>query len=684
MIRRLKVSQRLFDTILHTKVTIFVNHITSDHLKTQKKNDTLVFPNKFLYPDVYSCTKMIQSYVRNNRLDDALKVFDEMPVRDTVMWNSMIKGCIDCGNLEVAFKLFDEMPERNVVSWTTMVSGLLMLGRTEVAEQLFMEMPLKDEAAWNSMIHGYFVNGKVEEAVRLFHKMPSRSVISWTSMISGLDQTGKSDEALFIFKQMLFCGVRPTSMTFSSVLTACANVKDLRLGLFIHGNVVKLGYLSDVYITVPLITFYAHCADINSCCKVFYEKAHSSVVVWTSLLTGYSINCKHENALEVFSDMFRSNVLPNQSSFTSALNSCCELEALDRGKEINGAAVKLGLETDVFVGNSLIVLYTKCGNINDGLFIFKSIAEKNTVSWNSMIVGCAQHGYVKWALILFNQMIRNGVSPDDITFTGLLSACSRSGMLNKGRCIFNFLLNYKSVNVNLEHYACMVDILGRNGGLNEAVELAKNMPMEPNTSIWLALLSACKTHSNLKLAETAAEAIFNVDPNCSAAYTLLSNLYAFAGRWHDVSRIRGLMKNNGITKERGLSWVNLKGLRHEFYSGDKSHPMTTEIYAKLEWIGEKLKGFGYVPDQMFALHDVEDEQKETLLLYHSERLAICFALLCSVEGSTITVMKNLRVCGDCHSVIKLIAKIVKREIVVRDSSRFHHFKDGFCSCSDYW
>ncbi|KAK1420374.1 hypothetical protein QVD17_21915 [Tagetes erecta] len=683
MIRKFKVSQTSFHiscTFLHKKVSHFVQH----HPKNQKGNEAVVFSNKCFYPDVYTCTKTIQSYVRNNRADDALKLFDEMPVRDVVTWNTMIKGCLDCGNVEVAFKLFDEMPERNVVSWTTMVSGLLMRGMMDVAECLFMEMPMKDEAAWNSMIHGYFINGKVEEAVRLFHKMPSRSVISWTSMISGLDQTGKSDEALFLFKHMLLCGVRPTSMTFSSVITACANVKNLHLGREIHGHVVKLGYFSDTYITAPLITFYAHCKDIDSCCKVFNEKAHDSVVVWTSLLSGYGLNCKHEHALEVFSDMFKANVLPNQSSFTSALNSCCELEALDRGKEINGAAVKLGLEADVFVGNSLIVLYTTCGNINDGLSVFKVIAEKNIVSWNSMIVGCAQHGYGTWALILFNQMIRYEVSPDDITFTGLLSACSRSGMLNKGRHIFNFLLNYKSVKVKLEHYACMVDILGRNGRLNEAVELVKNMPMEPNTSLWLALLSACKVHSNLKLAETAAEAIFNIDPNCSAAYTLLSNLYAFAGRWNDVSRIRGVMKNKGIMKEPGLSWVNFKGSRHEFLSGDRSHPMTTEIYEKLEWIREKLKGLGYVPDQMFALHDVEDEQKETSLLYHSERLAICFALICSVEGSTITVMKNLRVCGDCHSVIKLIAKIVEREIVVRDSSRFHHFKDGFCSCCDYW
>lgn len=705
MIRKFKVEQRSLDisrTILHTKVAkstrclmVITNYVkqstlaayipvTFDHPKNQRLNEAFVFPNKLSYPDIYSCTKRIQGYVRNNRLNDALKLFEEMPIRDAVTWNSMIKGCFDCGNLEVGFKLFEEMPEKNVISWTTLINGLLTHGRTEVAERLFMKMPLKDEVAWNSMIYGYFINGRVEDAVRLFHEMPSRSVISWSSMISGFNQAGKSSDALFLFKQMLSCGVRPTSITFSSVITACANVRDLHLGVEIHGHILKLGYLSDTYVTAPLITFYAHCKDIDSCCKVFKEKIHISVVVWTSLLTGYGLNCKHEEALEVFGGMFRFGVLPNQSSFTSALNSCCEVEASDRGKEINGAAVKLGLETDVFVGNSLIVLYTKCGNIYDGLSIFKEIAEKNIVSWNSIIVGCAQHGYGMWALILFNQMIRHGVPPDDITFTGLLSACSRSGMLDKGRCIFDFVSQHGPVKVKLEHYACMVDILGRGGKLNEAEELVRSMPMEPNTSIWLALLSACKVHSNLKLAERVAEAIFNIDPDCSPAYTLISNLYAFAGRWSDVSRIRGVMKSRRIMKEPGRSWITLKGHRHEFLSGDRSHPMTTEIYRKLEWIGEKMKGLGYVPDQVCALHDVEDEQKETLLLYHSERLAICFALVCTVKGSTIIVMKNLRVCGDCHSAIKLIAKVVQREIIVRDSSRFHHFKDGSCSCGDYW
>lgn len=482
-----------------------------------------------------------------------------MPVRDSVTWNSILKGCFDCGNLDVGFELFDAMPERNVVSWTTMVNGLLRYGRVEDAERLFNEMPGKDEAAWNAMIYGYFVNGRVEDGVRLFDEMTVKSVVSWTAMISGLDQAGKSDEELVMFKKMLGCGVWPTAVTFTSVITACVNVKDLCLGVVIHGHVVKRGYFLDTYIAVPLITLYAHCKDIDSCCKVFNETLHKSVAVWTSLLTGYCSNCKYEKALQVFCDMFRFGVLPNQSSFTSALNSCCELEDLEKGKEINGIAIKLGLDTDAFVGNSLVVLYTKCGSIDDGLSVFKEISEKNIVSWNSMIVGCAQHGYGMWALVLFNQMIRYGVPPDDITYTGLLSACNRSGMLNKGKRIFDFLCHKGSVMVKLEHYACMVDILGRKGKLNEAEELVESMPMEPNRSIWLSLLSACKMHSNIKLAERAAEAIFAIDHDCSAAYTLLSGLYASSGRWKDASRIQGLMKSRLIIKEPGHSWIPPSG-----------------------------------------------------------------------------------------------------------------------------
>ncbi|KAK0579435.1 hypothetical protein LWI29_026362 [Acer saccharum] len=655
-----------------------------NHIRNQRLDLARTLFENIPSPSAQLYTILFVGYAQNHRLNDALKLFDKMPVRDTVSWNSMLKGCLDCGDFAMATKLFDEMPEKNVVSWTTMVNGYLRFGAVDKAERLFFNMPVRDMAAWNSMLYGYCCNGRVDDALRLFEEMPCRNVISWTTMIGGMDNNGKSNESLILFQKMLASGIVPTSSTFSSLLTACANVLDLYLGMQIHGCVIRIGRCFDEFICAPLITFYANCKRIEDACKVFNENLHISVVVWTALLTGNGLNHKHEDALKIFAGMINMGIFPNQSTFTSVLNSCCGLEDVDQGKEIHTVAIKLGLENDVFVGNSLIVMYSECGNVKDALAVFRKIGEKNVVSWNSMIVGSAQHGCGQWTLTLFSQMIRVGVNPDEITFTGLLSACSHSGLLQKGRCFFEYISRYRSNDMTLQHYACMADILGRCGKLEEAEELIRNMPMEANSMIWLALLSACRMHSNLDVAERAAQRLLDLEPHCSAAYVLLSNLYASAGQWNDVSRMRVKMKQGGIVKQPGCSWVTLRGMRHEFRSGDRWHPLSEKIYQKLEWLRGKLMEFGYTPDQSFSLHDVEDEQKEEMLSYHSERLAIAFALISTAEGSTITVMKNLRVCGDCHSAIKHIAKIVGREIVVRDSNRFHHFRSGNCSCGDYW
>lgn len=539
------------------------------------------------------------------------------------------------------------------------------------------------------MVNGYCANGRVDDALRLFRQMPSRDVISWTCIISGLDRNGRSEQALVLFHDMVASGVRPTSITLVCGLSAAAKVQAFHLGLQIHCSVFKLGcFCLDGFVFGSLVTFYANCKDMETACKVFGEVVGcENVVVWTALLTGYGLNDRHEEALGVFGDMVRVGVFPNESSFTSALNSCCGLEDLERGRVIHAAAIKmlLGLEYGAYVGSSLVAMYSKCGYIGDAVSVFKGIGEKSIVSWNSVIVGCAQHGCAMWGLALFNRMLRDGVDPDEITLIGLLSACSHSGMLQKARCFFRYFGRERSVvTLTKEHYACMVDVLGRCGELEEAEALVRSMPVKAESIVWLALLSACRMHSNLDVAERAAKQILEMEPHCGAAYVLLSNLYASSSRWSEVARIRRTMKQNGVVKQPGSSWVTLKGLRHEFLSADRAHPLTEEIYHKLEWLGVRLKELGYVPDQHFALHDVEVEQKEEMLSYHSERLAIAFGLLSTVEGSTITVMKNLRVCGDCHNAIKLMAKIVGREIVVRDSSRFHHFGNGICSCGDYW
>ncbi|XP_021904797.1 pentatricopeptide repeat-containing protein At5g46460, mitochondrial-like [Carica papaya] len=564
-IKFLKSSKRFLRITNYAHYTsLSYKFLLSNHLRDGRLDEACMLFDSITFPDVNLYTLMIVAYGRNNRLVDALKLFEKMPMRDVISWNSMIKACLDCGDLDMARKIFREMPEKNVVSWTTMINGYFQFGRVDVAERMFREMLVKDVAAWNSMVGGYLQFGRVDDALKLFEKMPCRNIISWTSLIGGLDQNGKSQEALCVFRKMLGSSVHPTSSTFACVLTACANALSSHQGEQIHGHVIKTGFCFDEFISASLITFYANCRQILCSRKVFDETLQRNVVIWTALLTGYGLNGMHEEALKLFSDMIRMRVLPNQSTLTSALNACCGLEAFDWGKEIHTVVVKLGFETKAFVSNSLIVMYSEGGKVYDAVAVFKKIDCKNMVSWNSVIVGCAQHGRGMWALTVFNQM------------------------------------------------------------------------------------------------------------------------YASAGKWSDALRVRTMMKERGVMKQPGCSWVILKGQRHEFLSGDSFHPHSEKIRGKLEWLSGKLKEVGYVPDQRFALHDVEDEQKEEMLWHHSERLAIGFALVNTVEGTSIIVMKNIRVCGDCHSAIKLIAKIVGREIVVRDSSRFHHFKDGRCSCGDYW
>lgn len=596
----------------------------------------------------------------------------------------MIKGCLDCGELIVARKLFDEMPDRNVISWTTIVNGLMKCGRINDAVELFGRMPWRDTAAWNSMISGYCDNGRVREACVLFEQMPRPNVISWTAMIGGYERNGENEKALSLFRRMWASEIKPTSSTFACVLTVCAKVSELGLATQLHGHVVKISCFFDTYVSTSLVTLYATCKQVENAMKVFHDNGDWNVVSWTALVTGFAMNGRHEEALYEFRKMVSFGIRPNQSSFTSALNSCCGLEAVDRGKKIHAATVKQGLDYDVFVANSLIVLYSKCGDIDDGLKVFRSMYSRNIVSWNTIIVGCAQNGYGSMALHFFDDMMACRVEPDGITFVGALAACSHCRLPEKGRQIFQLLRENPAIDVKLEHYVCMVDILGRSGSFEEAEEFIRNMPTKPNATVWLALLSACRLHSNVEVARRAAQEIFDLDPYSSGAYVLLSNIYASSGRWNDVAQVRVMMRCRGIVKIPGSSWIVLKESRHEFVCGDRSHPMTKEIYAKLDWLVGKLQEYGYVYDKRFALHDVDDEQKEAALTHHSEKLAVSFGLLVTVHGSSIRVFKNLRVCGDCHSALKLISKIVGREIVLRDSTRFHHFRDGYCSCLDCW
>ncbi|KAJ6957994.1 pentatricopeptide repeat-containing protein [Populus alba x Populus x berolinensis] len=384
----------------------------------------------------------------------------------------------------------------------------------------------------------------------------------------------------------------------------------------------------------------------------------------------------------------RSSPFPDNHTFPFVLKACAYLFALFEGKQAHAHLLKLGFQSDVYINNSLIHFYASCGSLESAKNVFDKMPQRSLVSWNSMILGFAMHGKGELALECFERMIRiSRFVPNSITFVGVLSACNHRYMVNEGRKYFDMMVNEYKIEPQLEHYGCLVDILARAGLIDEALELVSSMPMKPDVVIWRSLLdSCCKRNASVELSENIARQILESEQgDSSGVYVLLSRVYASASRWNDVGLVRKLMTNNGILKEPGCSLIEVDGVTHEFFAGDTSHPQTKEIYQVLNVVEERLDSTGYKPDYSQApMVDELNTSKRDSLRLHSERLAIAFGLLNLKPGMPIRIFKNLRVCDDCHKVTGLISEIFNVEIIVRDRVRFHHFKDGSCSCMDYW
>lgn len=476
----------------------------------------------------------------------------------------------------------------------------------------------------------------------------------------------------------------PNEFTFGSVLKASAGIAAAEEGKQIHAHVFKAGLEREVFAGSALVDMYAKCQNMADARQVFDKMRRRDEVSWGAMICGYAQNGCSEEALRMFYDMKGVGLKMNPFALSSVLRACSSLATPEQGRQVHVQAICSGLESNAFVGTALVDMYAKCGSIEESSLAFDNLTEPNLVSWNAVIVGYALHGHGSKVLELFDQMQESGINPDEITFIGVLYACAHIGLVNLGYHYFNSMTRDHGIRPRIDHYTCMVGLLGRAGHLTEAEVLIKGMPFAPDVVVWRALLAACTVHGNTELGKHVAQHILDLDPQDHASYVTLSNMYAAAGKWDDVAKARKLMRDRGARKEAGRSWIEVRNKVHSFMVGDKQHPQMQEVYAKLDNLTEQMKEAGYMPNTISVLHDVQLEAKESYLSYHSERLAIAFALISTPAGSPIRVMKNLRVCGDCHSAIKFICKIVGREIVLRDCNRFHHFRDGICSCGDYW
>lgn len=549
----------------------------------------------------------------------------------------------------------------------------------------------------------------------VFERISRPNTFMWNAMIRGYSYTKQPEEALLLYHRMLYQSVPHNAYTFPFLLKACSSLASLEETQQIHARIIKTGFDSEIHTSNSLIHVYSKSGDFESARLLFDKMAKPDIVSWNSMLDGYTKCGDMELAYEIFNHMPERNIISWTSmicgcvgagmpkevlnlfhrmttagmkldcvALASTLQACADLGDLGRGKWIHASIKKNDIEIDQILGCVLIDMYAKCGALDEAIEVFRKMEEKCVSVWTAMISGYAIHGRGREALEWFMRMQAAGIEPNHMTFTGILTACSHAGLLQEAKLLFQSMERTHGLKPSIEHYGCMVDLLGRAKLLKEAVDLIRNMPVKPNATILGALLNACHIHGNLELGKQIGKILIQVDPGHGGRYIHLASIHAAAGEWDKAARVRQKMKEQGLSKLPGHSLIRVNGKLHEFLAGDGRHPQIKEIYRTWEQILKRLTEEGYKPKIRDLLLDLEDNDKETAIHHHSEKLAVTFGLISTKPGMTIRIIKNLRVCEDCHTVIKLISRIYEREILMRDRTRFHLFRNGNCTCGDYW
>lgn len=569
----------------------------------------------------------------------------------------------------------------------------------------------------NTLLDAYGKCGLPQHARYLFDEMPKRDHVSWASILTAYNQANLPNKTLSIFLTVFtFDRLQPDHFVYATLIKACATLCAVRQGKQVHARFVLSSYSDDDVVKSSLVDMYAKCGLPSVARAVFDSILVKNPASWTAMISGYARRGLKMEAMELFSRVPVRNLYPwtalisglvqsgkgidgsylfiemrregvdivDPLVLSSVVGACANLALLELGRQVHGLVIALGYESCLFTSNALVDMYAKCSDILAAKNIFGRMLRRDVVSWTSIIVGAAQHGRAGEALDLYNEMILAGVKPNEVTFVGLVYACSHAGLVSKGRELFKSMTEDYGISPSLQHFTCLLDLLSRSGYLHDAENLINTMPFKPDEPMWAALLSACKQHGNIQMGIRIADHLLSLNPEDPSTYILLSNVYAGAGMWQNVSKVRKLMVALEAKKEPGYSSIDFGKESQVFHAGETCHPMRDEIFGLLKELDGEMRRRGYVTDTSSVLHDMEQQEKERQLFWHSERLAVAYGLLKAVPGTVLRIVKNLRVCGDCHTFFKFLSNIVQREIIVRDATRYHHFKDGRCSCNDFW
>ncbi|KAF8388289.1 hypothetical protein HHK36_026955 [Tetracentron sinense] len=519
------------------------------------------------YRDVVTWNSMIGGCIRNCLMHEALLLFDQMPSRNVISWNLVMAGLVNNQSFELAEQLFGEMPMRDVASWTIMISGLACAGRIIEARELFEEIPVRDVRVWNTMMVGYIENGNVEIAEGLFQKMPERDLDSWNELINGLVSIQRINNAVRLFTEM----PKKSPKSWNSILLGL-----VRSGLTVEAHTFfEKDPFKDIVSWTNMIIGYFELGEVGTAMKLFDLMPNRDETVWNATIFGLGENDHGEEGLKSFIRMKEGGPSPDKATFTSVLTICSSLPTLDFGKQSHAQIIKMGLDYFIAVSNAIITMYARCGNMHSALLGFSDMTSYDVISWNSVICGFAHHGNGMEALEMFKRMRLTDINPDQVTFVGVLSACSHAGLVEEGLYYFNFMKYKCFLQPTYEHYTCIVDLLGRCGLIDEAMRFIDQMRadgIEVSASIWGALLGACRVHRNVEVGEIAGERVLEIEPYNAGVYLILAEMYLTSRRRGDAERIWGRMKEKGVKKQPGCSWIEVNNTVNVFLAGDGSHP----------------------------------------------------------------------------------------------------------------
>ncbi|KAG4951159.1 putative pentatricopeptide repeat-containing protein [Glycine max] len=581
------------------------------------------------------CNSLLDSYCKTRSLGLACQLFEHMPEKDNVTFNALLMGYSKEGFNHDAINLFFKMQDLGFrpseFTFAAVLTAGIQLDDIEFGQQVH-SFVVKCNFVWNvfvanSLLDFYSKHDRIVEARKLFYEMPEVDGISYNVLITCCAWNGRVEESLELFRELQFTRFDRRKFPFATLLSIAANALNLEMGRQIHSQAIVTEAISEILVRNSLVDMYAKCDKFGEANRIFADLAHQSSVPWTALISGYVQKGLHEDGLKLFVEMQRAKIGADSATYASILRACANLASLTLGKQLHSHIIRSGCISNVFSGSALVDMYAKCGSIKDALQMFQEMPVKNSVSWNALISAYAQNGDGGHALRSFEQMVHSGLQPTSVSFLSILCACSHCGLVEEGQQYFNSMAQDYKLVPRKEHYASIVDMLCRSGRFDEAEKLMAQMPFEPDEIMWSSILNSCSIHKNQELAKKAADQLFNMKVLRDAApYVSMSNIYAAAGEWNNVGKVKKAMRERGVRKVPAYSWVEIKQKTHVFSANDTSHPQMKEITRKLDELEKQMEEQAYKPDSGCALYNVDEEVKVESLKYHSERIAIAFAL----------------------------------------------------------